>query len=86
MGNGSVKIASPPPGASSKLPSKLQFPLVALLSFSTSYVLLSITGVLTRYELAGVSRRINDGWQIAAFPAWRTVELAVGWFAGYDGK
>ncbi|KAF2432021.1 hypothetical protein EJ08DRAFT_732776 [Tothia fuscella] len=87
MGNGSVRIPSKTPVASSstRLPSVLQFPLVVLLSFSASYILLSGASAFTKLGLASVSRRIEDGWwRILAFPLWRIVELAVGWFGGYD--
>jgi hypothetical protein len=83
VGNGAVKLHKP--AVASKLPTPLQFPLVILLSFSTSFVLFSAASAFTGLELASVSSRIENPWEVLIFPAWRIVELAVGWFMRFDG-
>jgi hypothetical protein len=83
LGNG--VLTQPKPAVASKLPTTLQFPLVVLLSFSTSVVLFSAASAFTGLELATVSSRIENTWEVLAFPAWRIFELAVGWFMRFDG-
>jgi hypothetical protein len=83
-GNGAVVLPKQP--AASGLPTALQFPLVILLSFSTSYFLCSAASAFTGLELSTVSARVEDPIVILAFPAWRIFELAVGWYMRFDGK
>ncbi|TID24495.1 hypothetical protein E2P81_ATG02800 [Venturia nashicola] len=76
------------PGAdrvgASKLPQPLQYILVVILSFTASLALYSACAIFTKFELSTVSRRVNDPLEALIFPAWRIIELAVGWFARYD--
>lgn len=78
------------PGAdrsgTSKLPQPLQYILVVILSFTASLGLYSACAIFTKFELSGVSRRVNDPYEALIFPAWRIIELGVGWFARYDGE
>lgn len=69
----------------SKIPAPLRFPLVATLSLTISALLYSATATYTSGELARVSRRLERWDEVALLVGWRTVELALGWFGGYDG-
>lgn len=71
-----------------KVPTALRFPLCAILSLALSSL---VYGVLAGYEgtaaaeLAGVSRKL-EGWAaVGGVLSWRVSELALAWFAGYDG-
>lgn len=97
---GSVSPPSPPPKtvtiippttsgsptATSKTPSYLKFPLVVLLSFSLSAVSHTIYSAISGTKLDIISPDGNPQWQLYVTTAWRVAELAVGWFAGYDGE
>ena len=72
--------------ATSHIPRPLQFVLVVILSFTTTLGLYSAFGPFTKYELAGVSRKISDPVEALIITAWRIVELGVGWYARYDGE
>ncbi|KAK5149078.1 hypothetical protein BJ546DRAFT_1063646 [Cryomyces antarcticus] len=76
--------ATSAPLPASKLPAVLRFPLLAILSLSASYLCTSLAAGITGYELASVSRSLNEPWQIGAVLGWKVFELAVGWFARYD--
>ncbi|KAF2403673.1 hypothetical protein EJ06DRAFT_450500, partial [Trichodelitschia bisporula] len=65
-------------------PSALRFVLAVILSFGTSYALYTFGAPYTAGELSAVSRRVVELEEVLAFPAWRIVELGVGWLAGYD--
>jgi len=79
------KKADALPGASrTRLPHTLQFFLVVILSFSASAGLYSVGSIFTKYELSTISRSVKETWEVLLFPAWRIVELAVGWYAHYD--
>lgn len=69
----------------SKIPVPLRFPLVATLSLTISALLYSATATYTGGELARVSRRLERWQEVGVLAGWRTVELALGWFGGYDG-
>jgi len=71
--------------ATSKLPSSVQLLLVTIISFSTSFVLLSVGSPFTKYELSTVSKKPNDLSDVLLFPLLRVAELSLGWFAGFDG-
>lgn len=69
----------------SKIPAPVQLLLVILISFSSSYVLFQTVPGLTGNELSTVSRRPETTSDFALIPALRVLELAVGWFIGFDG-
>lgn len=75
------------PVRSSKLPRILRFPLLVTLSLTLSSLLYSFSSQLlkTEGELASVSRRLDQWWEVGALLGWRTFELALGWWGGYDG-
>ena len=66
-------------------PRPLRFPTAVILSFALSASMYSFAADATDYELAGVSRRIDETWQVGGLLGWKVVELAVAWFRDYDG-
>ena len=62
----------------------IRFPLVAILSLGLSASLYSIVPDLAGFELATVSRSLNEPWQIGALLGWRVTELFVAWSFGLD--
>lgn len=70
----------------SKLPSFMQFPLVILLSFSFTFTLYTFASEFTGYELSSLSREVQSDLQIFAAIGWRIAEMAIGWYAGFDGQ
>lgn len=82
----SVKRPGADRSGTSKLPRPLQFLLVVILSFTATLGLYSACNIFTKFELSGVSRRVNDPLEALIFPAWRIIELGVGWYARYDGE
>jgi hypothetical protein len=56
----------------SKLPRPIQFPLVVILSLSSSALLYSLAAEYTAGELAAVSRSLNEWWEIGVLVGWRT--------------
>ncbi|KAE9379167.1 hypothetical protein N431DRAFT_499806 [Stipitochalara longipes BDJ] len=68
----------------SKIPPPLRFPLVLLLSLTLSSMLYSFTSSQTA-DLASVSRRLDQWWQVGSLLGWRTFELGLGWYGDYDG-
>lgn len=70
----------------SRLPGWIGFPLAALLSFGLSAGLYSFVPDFTGYELATVSRSLNEPWQIAGLLLWKFTAIAVIWTAGLDCK
>jgi hypothetical protein len=56
----------------SKLPRPIQFPLVVILSLSSSALLYSFTAEYTAGELATISRSLNEWWEVGALVGWRT--------------
>ena len=79
-------ISSSSSSSAVKLPQALRFPILVILSFSLSASLYSFAADATGYELAGVSRRINDSWQVGGLLFWKVCELAIGWYRDYDGE
>ncbi|KAL6859617.1 hypothetical protein J3F83DRAFT_315096 [Trichoderma novae-zelandiae] len=86
-------VASTPRGARSdegtasaaRIPTLVQFPLVAAISFTTASLGYSLVAELTQGELAGVSRSQETRQEIAILAGWRIFELALSWFGGFDG-
>jgi hypothetical protein len=60
------------PLRASKLPRPIQFPLVVILSLSSSALLYSFTADYTAGELATISRSLNERWEVGALVGWRT--------------
>ncbi|KAH8880730.1 hypothetical protein GQ53DRAFT_788505 [Thozetella sp. PMI_491] len=68
-----------------RLPFPLQFPLVILLSFALSSLAHSFLHEWTIGELDTIASPPEPASEIALLAAWKIVELALGWFGGYDG-
>jgi hypothetical protein len=60
------------PLRASKLPPPIQFPLVIILSLSSSALLYSFAAEYTAGELATISRSLIEGWEVGALVGWRT--------------
>ena len=73
------------PVEAAKLPPPLRFPLLVIINLSLSAFLYSLASEVTGYELAPVSRSLNESWQVLALVGWKVVELAVGWYGNFDG-
>ena len=56
----------------SKIPAVLRFPLVVTLSLTLSALLYSFAAEYTSGDLAGVSRSLDQWWQVSVLVAWRT--------------
>lgn len=76
--------AAAPAERRSTLPRVLQFPLVAILSFSISSLGYSFINEFTNGELATVMRTLETPRELGIMTAWRLTELALGWFANFD--
>ena len=83
---GAVAVASSPPILlTNRIPSVLRFPLAVIMSMSLSALLYSLTADLRADDLALVSRRLVEWWQVLGLLGLKAAELAVGWWGGYDG-
>ncbi|KAJ0109191.1 hypothetical protein J7T55_009522 [Diaporthe amygdali] len=85
----SLAVAKPestaaPAERRSTLPPVLQFPLVAILSFSISSLGYSFINEFTQGELATIMRTLETPRELGIMTAWRLTELALGWFANFD--
>lgn len=76
----------PPPLPASKLPAPLRFPLLVILSLSSSFFLYTFFSGFMGNELAAVSRTVNENWQVASLLGWKILELGIGWYGNFDGK
>ncbi|KAH7023705.1 hypothetical protein EDB80DRAFT_871115 [Ilyonectria destructans] len=74
----------PLPTRSSALPVAVQFPLVAVLSFSMASLGYSLLGEVTKGELAAVSRSQETWEEVGLLAGWRGIQLALGWFGKLD--
>ncbi|RDW83389.1 hypothetical protein BP5796_04880 [Coleophoma crateriformis] len=85
----SSKIAAPFSASTriSKLPEPLRFPLLVTLSLTLSSLLYSFSAQFlnTEGDLAAVSRRLDQWWEVGALLGWRACELSLAWWGGYDG-
>ena len=69
-----------------RLPSWFSFPVSLVLSLGLSAGLYSFVPDVAGYELATVSRSLNEPWQIGGLLAWKMAEIAIAWSAGLDCK
>ncbi|KAL8646891.1 MAG: hypothetical protein Q9226_006666 [Calogaya cf. arnoldii] len=69
----------------SKIPSLLRFPVLVITSMITSAAMYSLVSQLGTGDLAGVNKRRDEWWEIAAVLVWKVIELALGWWGEYDG-
>ena len=77
-------IPAASPAATSKLPPRVRFPLLLVLSLTISSLLYSLVSPFTSGDLATVSRSRDNWWEIAGLLGWKATELAVGWYGGFD--
>lgn len=68
----------------SRVPAFVRFPLAVVMSLGLSAALYSFVPELTGYDLAAVSRSLNEPWQIGALLAWKVSEVLMAWLAGFD--
>ncbi|KAI1437703.1 hypothetical protein GGR50DRAFT_643747 [Xylaria sp. CBS 124048] len=69
----------------SKLPTPIQFPLVALLSMIISILGYAVSLPFTQGVLSAHARLLGTWTEVGAITIWRLFELALGWFGHYDG-
>lgn len=87
MSHGAVAIPrSPSVAPSSSLPGSLRFPLLVILSLTLSASLYTFAADFSVGELAGISRSLNEWWEVVGLLGWRTTELGIGWWGEYDGQ
>jgi hypothetical protein len=67
-----ARPSSPSSSLSSKIPPCLRFPLLVALSLTLSSISFSLAARYTAEELAGVSRKLDQWWEVAALVGWRT--------------
>ena len=82
-----MEASTPPPPVIRALPI-LRLPLFVVVSLFSSSLLYTLAAeqLPIREDLSGVSKSLNKWWEVSALLGWRTVELAIGWFGGYDGE
>ncbi|KAI9703610.1 MAG: hypothetical protein M1836_007380 [Candelina mexicana] len=86
MSHGAVAVPRSPTFApNSNLPGSLRFPLLVILSLTLSASLYTLAADFSGGELAGISRTLNEWWEAVGLMGWRSIELGVGWWGGYDG-
>jgi hypothetical protein len=68
----------------SRLPVAVRFPLVVLSTFFLNALLNTLSAEITGPELAAVSTKLTEGWQIGALAGFKLTELALAWYACYD--
>ena len=74
------------PLTTSKLPNSLRFPLLVIISLTLSSALYSLASGFTAGDLSGVSRSLDDWWEVVGLIGWKTAQLAVGWLGEYDSE
>lgn len=80
------KMAVTSASQQNRLPVWLAFPLTVIIRFGLSAGLYGFVPEFAGYELATVSRSLNEPWQIGSFLAWRAAEIGIAFFAGLDCK
>ena len=73
------------PAARGKLGLTSGYVLLVLSSLLTSSALYTLVSPYISNELAAVSRRLDNNYEVVALVAWRMIELAVGWWGRFDG-
>ena len=69
-----------------KIPAPLRFPLLVLMSFTSSASLYSLASKITAGDLSSVSKSVNGWWEITGLLGWKAAQLAIGWWGGYDSQ
>lgn len=68
----------------SKIPRTIRFSLVILSSLVLSSGLLTVFSLQTAGHLAGISKHLEEWWEIAGLILWRATELGLAWVFGFD--
>ena len=68
------------------LDSVIQFGITAVVTLTLQTVLSAAVEKVQGRNLGTVSRHFHSTWSILGLTAWKVVELAVGWYAGYGSK
>ena len=79
-------MSKPDTSPTSIIPAHLRFPLLVLISLTSSSVLYSLASEFTAGDLSSVSNSLNEWWKIAGLLVWKAAQLAVGWWGNYDGE
>lgn len=67
-----------------KIPRTVRFSLVILSSLVLSSVFLTVFSLQTAGHLAGISKHLEEWWEIAGLILWRATELGLAWVFGFD--
>lgn len=79
-------VPVPPLTQPSKIPNVLRFPTLVLASMALSSLLYSVNSQFGTGDLATVMKRRDEWWEIGGLLAWKSMELAIGWWGEYDGN
>ncbi|KAI4202806.1 MAG: hypothetical protein LQ350_002304 [Teloschistes chrysophthalmus] len=77
-------VPVPPLTQPSKIPNVLRFPTLVLASMALSSLLYSVNSQFGTGDLATVMKRRDEWWEIGGLLAWKSMELAIGWWGEYD--
>ncbi|EED19948.1 conserved hypothetical protein [Talaromyces stipitatus ATCC 10500] len=80
-----VETRSYPRSRIAKIPRSVRFLLVILSSLLLSSSLLTVFSLQTAGHLAGISKHLEEWWEIAGLILWRATELGLAWVFGFDG-
>lgn len=67
-----------------KMPRTVRFSLVILSSLVLSSGLLTVFSLQTAGHLAGISKHLEEWWEIVGLILWRATELGLAWVFGFD--
>ena len=68
----------------SKMPRTIRFSLVLFSSLVLSSGLLTVFSLQTAGHLAGISKHLEEWWEIVGLILWRATELGLAWVFGFD--
>lgn len=69
-----------------RIPRSARYLLVVLSSFVLSSSLLTVFSSQTAGHLAGVSKHLEEWWEVGGLVLWRATELGLTWIVGFDGE
>lgn len=78
-------VPVPPLTQPSKIPNALRFPILVFASMALSSLTYSLTSQFGTGDLATVMKRRDEWWEIGGLLAWKSTELAIGWWGEFDG-
>lgn len=83
--DGDVEIPSSSRSRIARIPRSARYVLVVASSLFLSSSLLTVFSLQTAGHLAGVSRHLEEWWEIGGLILWRATELGLAWVFGFDG-